>query len=163
MVIILNSNVWIRGSYTHNEHAVDLLETVDTGRKSTVVDAYIINEVQAVFDRHRGQRRFERQIIEKAEEIFYTRLTRSSVTSCSQRAVDSLDHIDHRENRYVQFLSDILEIQAKDVPIVALTYQYRNTDPTIYTHDKSFAGLDLSVYDLSELTIEHVPDTVPPT
>lgn len=161
-MIVLDSNVWIRGSYTHNEHAVSLLEAIDSGEKSTIVDAYIINEVQAVFDRQRGQRRFTREIIENAERIFYELLTRPNVTNCSQRAVESMDHIEHRNNRYVRLLSDVFDVQAKDVPIVALAYQHRDADPVVHTHDESFAALDPSMYGLSELTIEHVPDTAPP-
>lgn len=161
-MIVLDSNVWVRGSYTHDERAVALLEAIDSGEKSTVVDAYIVNEVQAVFDRQRGQRRFTREIIEKAERIFYELLTRPNVTSCSQRAVESLDHIEHRKDRYVQLLSDVFDIQAKDAPIIALAYQYRDTHPVIYTHDESFAALDPSVHGLSELVVEHVPDTAPP-
>lgn len=158
-MIVLDSNIWIRGSYTHNDRAVELLEAIDTGDKSTVIDAYIINEVQSVFDRHRGQQHFERRIIEQAEQIFYTTITRPNVISCSQQEVDSLDHVNHRKNRYVTLLSAILDIQAKDVPIIALGYQHRDECPTIYTHDESFAELNPSAYDLSELTIEHVPDT----
>jgi hypothetical protein len=91
--------------------------------------------------------------------LFLTRLTRMTgliEAPSSRDAADAL--LDHRRSAtHTQLLARITGLQAKDVPILILAFKHRNRDPTLLTNDAGFAEFSPSEYNLSEITIKHVP------
>lgn len=62
---------------------------------------------------------------------------------------------DRRRNVHVRLLGRVLDVQAKDVPILVLAFSHVERQPTILTNDASFAGLEPIEYDLTEISISH--------
>ena len=44
-----------------------------------------------------------------------------------------------RDNTYVRFIGQALDIQPKDVPILALAFKHAEREPTVLTNDEFFA------------------------
>lgn len=63
---------------------------------------------------------------------------------------------DRRQATEIQLLAQVLDIQPKDVPILALAYRHADREPTILTNDEAFAACVPAEHNLPTITIEHV-------
>lgn len=61
-----------------------------------------------------------------------------------------------RQRSHNELLSEICEIQAKDVPIMCLTFEFRDENSTLYTNDESFAEFSPSDHNLPAIEMEYV-------
>lgn len=63
-----------------------------------------------------------------------------------------------RQQEYNKLLGQILDVQAKDAPVLLLASKYYNASPTIYTNDDHLAELSPSEFGLPNIGVEYVPD-----
>lgn len=74
----------------------------------------------------------------------------------SQRDAGDLSLEDHRRTTEIQLLTQVLDIQPKDVPILVLAYRHADREPTVLTNDAAFAGCVPADHNLPKPTIEHI-------
>lgn len=118
-----------------------------------MLDAYVFQEVvNAVHAGYQGQ----------AVSTFLTRFANivnrcNTINGPQQQAVSQMNVARVRDMREVKVLAEVLDIQAKDAPIVCLAWEYAASSPTIYTHDKPFSSLSPTNHNLGAITVVHVP------
>lgn len=153
---ILDTNLWVFGTLQTNERAVELLEEIDRGEITSAINAYMVQEALAAFDRTEALTPAERDTVKTA---FLTRLTRMQglLEAPSSRDVTESLLRERRSAPAVRTLACICGIQPKDVPILVLAFDHRDRRPTILTNDESFADFEPAAHSLPEITIEHVP------
>jgi len=155
-VKILDTNLWVFGTLRTNEQATELLAEIDRGETTSVINAYMIQEALAAFDRTESLSSADRDTVKTR---FLTRLTRMTglIEAPSSRDVSDALLQEQRSAPAVQVLARVCGIQPKDVPILVLAFEHRNREPTILTNDESFAEFEPAGHSLPEITIEHVP------
>jgi hypothetical protein len=155
-VKIPDTNLWVFGTLQTNERAVGLLEEVDRGETVSAINAYIVQEALAAFDRTEALTPAERDAVKTA---FLTRLTRMQglLEAPSSRDVSESLLRERRSAPAVRTLARVCEIQPKDAPILVLAFDHRDRRPTILTNDESFAAFQPEAHSLPEITIEYVP------
>jgi hypothetical protein len=164
-MLILDSNVWIYVataeelpveiySDTLGERLYPTQEFYD-GRHDTVVSAYIVEEIRQGL--HRSNRVEGGQVDEALTLLFElfsscegitTTFGRQELTDVELRAV--------RREPHNQLLGQLLDIQAKDAPIVSLAYEYRYDRPHVLTDDGGFGGLTPASFGLENITVEEL-------
>jgi predicted nucleic acid-binding protein len=155
-VKILDTNLWVFGTLRTNEQAADLLAAIDRGETTSAINAYMVQEALAAFDRTQSLSPAERDTVKTR---FLTRLTRMTGLIEAPSSRDVSDELlgEKRSAPAVQTLARVCGIQPKDVPILVLAFAHRDREPTILTNDKSFAEFQPAAHSLQEISIEHIP------
>ena len=154
---ILDSNLWVKGTLKTNQAAVDLLVDLEDGTITSVLTEYILAETLAAFDRTLTGKTHDRVLT-----AFLKRLrTMDGLIDVpdwrTQRSSRQSTILEYQRNRAaITMLARVLDIQAKDVPILVTAFEHRNRHPTILTNDRSFAEFDPSAHGLSELSIQYI-------
>ena len=152
---ILDTNLWVFGTLRTNNQAAELLAEIDRGETTSTVNAYMVQEALAAFDRIQSLSAADRDAVKTR---FLTRLTRMTglIETPSSRDVSDALLREQRSAPTVQMLARVCEIQPKDVPILVLAFEHRDREPTVLTNDESFAELEPAAHSLPEITIKHV-------
>lgn len=152
---ILDTNLWVFGTLRTNEQAAELLAEMDRGETTSAINAYMVQEALAAFDRTQSLSSEDRDAVKTR---FLTRLTRMTglIEAPSSRDVSESLLREQRSASAVQTLARVCGIQAKDVPILVLAFEHRDREPTILTKDESFAEFEPAAHSLPEISIEHV-------
>ncbi|MFD1571252.1 hypothetical protein [Halorubrum laminariae] len=153
---ILDTNLWVFGTLRTNEQAAELLAEIDRGETTSAINAYMVQEALAAFDRTQSLSSADRDTVKTR---FLTRLTRMTglIEAPSSRDVSTSLLREQRSAPAVQTLARVCGIQTKDVPILVLAFEHRDREPTILTNDESFAAFEPAAHSLPKLSIEHVP------
>ncbi|QLC35779.1 hypothetical protein EFA46_016100 (plasmid) [Halarchaeum sp. CBA1220] len=152
---VFDTNIWVFGITETAPEPVRLVEEAESGDRRVVLDAYIFEEVREAFGRSKSVPDSD---VEATVENFATRVVNSPyIDGPSTEEVRQMDLGLVRESPETNLLGDAIGIQAKDVPILRLAYEWRHRDPTIYTNDRSFSQFDPSAYNLPEISMEYVP------
>ncbi|MFP4218680.1 MAG: hypothetical protein ACLFR6_07585 [Salinarchaeum sp.] len=154
-MIILDTNLWVFGTLQTNEQAADQLAAIDRGETTSAINAYMVQEALAAFDRTQSLSAADRDTVKTS---FLTRLTRMTglIEAPSSRDMSDALLREHRSASVVQTLVRVCGIQPKDVPILVLAFKHRDREPTILTNDSSFAEFHPATHSLPEIAIEHV-------
>lgn len=152
---ILDTNLWVFGTLRTNEQAADLLDEIDRGETTSAINAYMVQEALAAFDRTQSLSSADRDAVKTNFLVRLTRMTGLLEAPSSRDVSESLLR-EQRSASAVQTLSRVCGIQAKDVPILVLAFEHRDREPTILTNDESFAALEPAAHSLPEISIEHV-------
>ena len=70
---ILDTNLWVFGTLRTNERAAELLAAIDRGEVTSAINAYMVQEALAAFDRTQSLSAADRDTV---KTTFLTRLTR---------------------------------------------------------------------------------------
>ena len=153
---ILDTNLWVFGTLRTNEQAAEWLAGIDRGETTSAINAYMVQEALAAFDRTQSLSLVDRDTVKTR---FLTRLTRMTglIEVPSSRDVSDALLREQRSAPAVQALARVCGIQPKDVPILVLAFEHRDREPTILTNDESFAEFEPAGHSLPEITIEHIP------
>ena len=153
---ILDTNLWVFGTLRTNEQAAEWLAEIDRGETTSAINAYMVQEALAAFDRTQSLSAADRDTVKTR---FLTRLTRMTglIEAPSSRDVSDALLREQPSAPAVQTLARVCGIQPKDVPILVLAFEHRDREPTILTNDESFAAFEPAAHSLPELSIEHVP------
>jgi hypothetical protein len=162
-MLILDSNVWIYVA-TAEEFPVEIysnelrerlyfFEEFYEGRQQTVLSAYMLEEIrQGLF---RSKRVSEAEIEDILTKLF------TLIHSCedvlvpfNQAQLKDVDLSEVRGRTDNRLLAQLLDIQAKDVPILSLAYEHRTERPLILTDDGGFSDLSPPAVGLPNITIE---------
>ncbi|WP_128477286.1 hypothetical protein [Halorussus pelagicus] len=155
---ILDSNLWVFAFTGTNRRAANFVEDAISCETEIVLDAYVVNEVLEAFERSTLL-----QGPETSEAMsHFLKLVRA--TSCIIQDFSEAERYEYdleleRQQEYNKLLGQILDIQAKDAPILLLASKYYNESPTVYTNDKDFADLTPGEYGLPNIELEYVPDS----
>jgi len=154
-VKILDTNLWVFGTLRTNEQAAELLAEIDRGETTSAINAYMIQEALAAFDRTQSLSAADRDTV---KTTFLTRLTRMTglIEAPSSRDVSESLLREQRSAPAVQTLARICGIQPKDVPILVLAFEHHDREPAVLTNDESFAEFEPAAHSLPEISIEHV-------
>lgn len=79
---ILDTNLWVFGTLQTNGQAAELLAAIDRGETMSAIDAYMVQEALAAFDRTQSLSSTERDTVNTR---FLTRLTRMTGSSRCHR------------------------------------------------------------------------------
>ena len=111
---ILDTNLWIFGTLRTNEQAAELLAEIDRGETTSAINAYMLQEALAAFDRTQGLSSADRDIVKTR---FLTRLTRMTGLIEAPSSNDVSDALlqEQRSASAVQALARVCGIQPKDV------------------------------------------------
>lgn len=162
-MLVLDSNVWIYLA-TAGELPVEIYsetlgerlyfpEEFYRGRHETVLSAYMIEEIRQGLDR---STRVEGAEVDEALTELFTLIQGCDkiITTFDDKELRDVELTEIRKRPSTQLLSHLLGIQAKDVPIFLLAYQYRYERPHILTDDGGFGELSPATFDLQNITIE---------
>lgn len=152
---ILDTNLWVFGTLRTHERAVEELDAIERGETTSAINAYIVQEALAAFDRLQSLSPAER---DDAQTLFLTRLFRMTglIEAPSSRDVAESLLDERRSATHVRLLARVLDIQPKDVPIVVLAFDHYDREPTILTNDAAFAAFDPAAHNLPAIAIDHV-------
>ncbi|WP_135304846.1 hypothetical protein [Haloarcula amylovorans] len=164
-MLILDSNVWIYIA-TADELPVEIYsntlgerlyftEEFYEGRHQTVLSAYMLEEIQQGL--HRSDR-VESEEIDDALTLLFKLLSSCDdvITTFDDDELNEVELRDVRQKSHNQLLGHLLDIQAKDVPILSLAYEYRYERPHILTDDGGFGELSPAAVGLENITIEEL-------
>ncbi|MFC7139770.1 hypothetical protein ACFQMA_07955 [Halosimplex aquaticum] len=164
-MLILDSNVWIYiataaelpveiYSDTLGERLYFTEEFYDS-RHQTVVSAYMVEEIQQGL--HRSER-VESEEIDEALTLLFKLFGSCDdvITTFDGDELEDLQLRDVRQKPHNQLLGHLLDIQAKDVPIFSLAYEYRYERPHILTDDGGFGELSPAAFGLQNITVEEL-------
>ena len=162
-MLILDSNVWVyvaTAITTPVEIYSDYYGTVlklfkdfREGNRRTAISAYMMEEVMDALER--SKRVSGKGQNEALTDLFGLIRTCDYIEedpAISNSANLTLQGV--RQQPENQMLSDILGIQAKDVPILTVAYEYRHQQPHILTDDSDFAEFTPAERGMSNITIE---------
>lgn len=155
---ILDSNLWVFAFTGTNRRAADFVEDAIARETEIVLDAYIVNEVLEAFERStvlRGTETSEAM----SHFLKLVRATPNIGRDFTEAERYEYDLTHEREREHNKLLGQILDIQAKDAPVLLLASKYYNSSPTVYTNDDGFAELEPAEHGLPNIEIEYVPDT----
>ncbi|ERH13572.1 MAG: hypothetical protein J07HB67_02612 [halophilic archaeon J07HB67] len=154
-MIVLDSNLWVFGTLETNARAERLLDEIETGATTSALSAYMPEEILSAFDRVPGLSGAERDQLVTA---FCRRLSLMDglVEAPSQRDVTDQLLEETRTATQTELLSAVLDVEAKDVPILVLAYRHASREPAVLTNDESFARLDPVEKGISALEVEYV-------
>lgn len=152
---ILDTNLWVFGTLQTNERAVELLAAIDRGETISAINAYMVQEALAAFDRIDSLSPADRDAVKTNFLLRLTRMTGLVEAPSSRDVRDSL--LDERRSAAaVQALARVCGIQPKDAPILVLAFKHRDRTPTILTNDEAFAAFRPETHSLPELAVDHV-------
>ena len=152
---VFDTNIWVFGITETAPEPVRLLREAENGDRRVVLDAYIYEEVREALNRATS---VPARDVEATFENFATRVVNSPyIDGPGYEAVQQMNLGLVRESPEANLLGDALGIQAKDVPILRLAYEWRHREPTIYTNDRSFSQFNPAAYNLPEIAMEYVP------
>ena len=152
---ILDTNLWVFGTLRTNERAVEVLDAIDRGETTSAINAYIVQEALAAFERTQSLSPTDR---DAAQTQFLARLSRMTglIEAPSSRDVAESLLDERRSATHTRLLAQVLDIQAKDVPIVVLAFDHYDREPSILTNDAAFAAFDPAAHNLPAISVEHV-------
>lgn len=152
---ILDTNLWVFGTLQTHKRATELLDAIERGETTSAINAYIVQEALAAFDRTQSLSPTERDAV---KTHFLSRLSRMTglVEAPSSRDVRDSLLSERRSATRTKLVARILDIQPKDVPILVLAFDHIDREPTILTNDAEFAATDLPSHNLRPISIEHV-------
>ena len=152
---ILDTNLLVFGTLRTNDYATELLASIERGETLSAINAYMVQEALAAFDRTEQLSPAERDTV---KTVFLRRLTRMTglIEAPSSRDVRESLVRERRAAPTVRTLARVCGIQPKDVPILVLAFEHRNRNQTILTNDRAFAECDPVAHSLPEIAIEHV-------
>lgn len=154
---ILDSNLWVKGTLKTNQSAVDLLADLEEGTITSVITEYILAETLAAFDRTLTGRAHDQVLTAFLGRLHTMNGLIEMPNWQTQRSNRQSTILEYQRNRTaIMMLAQVLDIQAKDVPILITAYEHREQQPAILTNDKSFAEFDPSAHGLSKLSIHHI-------
>ena len=153
-MIILDTNLWVFGTLGTDERPESLLDEIERGQRLSAINAYVLEEALAAFDRTPGLTSTERDEIKTR---FLTRLTRMAglLEVPSSHEVSDTLLADRRRDVHVRLLGRVLDVQSKDVPVLVLAFFHSEREPTILTNDASFADLTPADHRVPEIAISH--------
>jgi predicted nucleic acid-binding protein len=148
---IFDSNVWIHGITQSHQKAVDLINETKSGQRELVIDAYIFQEVFDAFDRSHQQQKG------KLKTIFANVIQNCQyVHGPVHRKVSQMNVARYRGKTSIKLIAELTGVQTKDAPVLLLARKYEDADPTIHTHDRSFAQFSPSNHNMSWLSMNHI-------
>jgi len=142
-MIVPDSNLWVFSTLGKSPRAESLLDEIESGETTAAINAYVLKEVLGASDRVLGLTPGE---CDELKTLFCTRLTRMTgliEAPSSRDASDSLLN-EKRAASYSRLLDRVLDIQAKDVPILVLAFEHAEREPTVLTNDADFASVNPS-------------------
>jgi predicted nucleic acid-binding protein len=158
---ILDTNVWVYAFTGESSRAFELVEEIARGDAETVVDTYLYLEVISAFERSEhldhvdvteAQDQFGQFVWSRRFETVHAEIDDDAVP---QRA-DVMTKLEAlRIDSYNRLVARILQVQAKDAPVVHLAYQ-AGRDTHVFTNDSGFASLAPANYSLPKVSMEHV-------
>lgn len=149
---VYDTNVWVCGLTSQVSAAEHLIDEVVQGSRDVVVDAYIFQETLDAFDNS-----YHSTIANQHQQDFAALVSRNnSINGPTQAAVSRMNVKRVQRNTSVRLISTSFGIQAKDVPILCLAYEYRSTSPTIYTCDGPFSNCNPANHGLPDISIHQV-------
>jgi hypothetical protein len=109
-VKILDTNLWVFGTLQTNEQATELLTEIDRGETTSAINAYMVQEALAAFDRTQSLSAADRDTVKTA---FLTRLTRMTglIEAPSSRDVSETLLQERRSAPAVRTLARVCGIQ----------------------------------------------------
>ncbi len=127
---ILDTDLWVFGTLGTKDRAKRLLDEIEHGETVSAINAYMLREALEAFDRTPGLTSEER---DELKTLFLTRLTRMTglIQAPSSRDVTNSLLDERRANVHTQLLGRIVDIQPKDVPILVLAFEHRDSEPII--------------------------------
>lgn len=154
---ILDSNLWVFAFTGTNRRAARFVEDAVSQGTKIVLDAYIVHEVLEAFERS------SRLPGTEANEAMGDFLGLVRKAPCIVRDFTEAERYEYdlageREQEYNKLLAQILDIQAKDAPVLLLASKYYNASPTIFTNDDDLAELTPDAFGLPNIEVEYVPD-----
>jgi len=154
-VKLLDTNLWVFGTLGTNARAEQLLTDIERGEITSAINAYMIKEALAAFDRTPGLTGAERDEI---RTLFLTRLSRMTGLVEAPATGDLTESLlaERRANVHTQLIAALTSIQPKDVPILVLAFSHRDREPTVLTNDSDFAAFTPSDHGLPRIRLEHV-------
>lgn len=152
---ILDSNLWVFGILGTHERTVSLLDRIDRGETRSALSGYMVQEILDALATPSLLTPTERDRVQSA---FLERLPGMAglIEAPSYRDVAAELLQERRRATETQLLARILDIQAKDVPILVLAFRHVEREPTVLTNDQTFAECAPADHNLPEITIEHV-------
>lgn len=163
-MLVLDTNIWVYAFTGKNSTAMQLVEQAVSGNTETVVDTYLYWEVINALG---NSEVLSKREITKAQDRFgefvwgnvpsvQNAVDEGLITEYSDvnEITDGIEAI--RARRHNRMLGKICDIQPKDAPIVALAFEFRAENPTIYTNDSGLADLIPANCNLPTITVEHV-------
>ena len=122
-MIILDTNLWVFGTLGTDQRAESLLDDIERGRQVSAINAYMLEEALAAFDRVPNLTPRQRGDVKTK---FCTRLTRmvGLLEAPSSRDVSDTILTERRRDAHVQLLGRVLDVQPKDVPILVLAFSH---------------------------------------
>ncbi|MFC6613688.1 PIN domain-containing protein [Halopenitus salinus] len=151
---LFDSNIWLHGCLFRDSEPADLVNEAARGERDVYVSAYIFNEVISRLENPKS--RYEPDHIERAKQLFTQIAVHSpSVDMPSQSSVERMDHRQEAIAPSNSFLGELLDIQAKDAPVLVAAWGL-NRHIDLYTCDRAFAACDLSKYGIDYIPIYHV-------
>lgn len=148
---VFDSSVWLWGLLTDEPEPVRLVDDVVDGNRRVAVSAYIHDEVIRGFDR---VNRAGIDVGTAQMEFNSTIASRDNVLFPGQAEVGRTNAPEIREQPEMRLLGTILQIQAKDAPIVVFAFDI-DEETTLYTADENFAFTP-SEYNIDRLRFEAV-------
>jgi predicted nucleic acid-binding protein len=154
-VNVLDSNLWVFGLLGRHDRAAAVLDEIDRGETTSAISAYMVQEVLDAFERVPQLSPAER---DEAQTAFLTRMHQMAGLLEAPSSRDMAEAIvdETRDNTYVRFIGQTLDIQPKDVPILALAFKHAEREPTVLTNDESFAECVPADHNHPAIAIEYV-------
>lgn len=162
LLLILDTNVWILAFISNESKQAALKDSIEAGEERTAVSAYIYGEA---IENFRGLRGLSRTDEDRAINNFTRFITGSPhVEAPTQADVERLDLDEVRRQGAHITLGRVLNIQAKDAPIVALAVEHAaeieacgsDEQVTVCTSDESFGNLDPEEFGLN-VEMKYIP------
>lgn len=152
---LLDTNLWVFGTLGTNARAERLLADIERGEVTSAINAYMIQEALAAFDRTPGLTGEERDEI---KTLFLTRLSRMTGLVAVPTTGELTESLlaERRANVHTHLIATLTKVQPKDVPILVLAFAHRDRGPTILTNDSDFAAFSPSEHNLPQIRLEHV-------
>jgi len=149
---VLDSNVWIDALTEESERAVKLMDSVLDGNRTTVVSAYIYEEVTVNLEREFGAGSY----VDQLQTYFGELMTSPHIDEPATTDILEMDLDDMRTSDTANFLEDVLQIQEKDVPILFTAWKDLSDHVTIYTADEQFSEFNPHSYYLTGIEIRNI-------
>jgi hypothetical protein len=105
-VKILDTNLWVFGTLRTNERAAALLAEIDRGEKTSAINAYMVQEALAAFDRTQSLSSADRDAVKTGFLVRLTRMTGLIEAPSSRDVSRSCENSDQRP-RYRRSLASV--------------------------------------------------------
>ncbi|RKD88634.1 hypothetical protein ATJ93_4292 [Halopiger aswanensis] len=153
-VDIYDSNVWVHGLTRKSADAEARIQEVIDNERCVLVTPYIYEEVDQAIQRDSDNQ----QAADELRDRFAQMMSNPFISDPNYQEVSDVDLGAVRSDPTVQAFAEVLEIQAKDVPILQAAQQCSNPNPTIFTNDEDFYELSerRERYNLERIEFEYV-------